>query len=132
MQARTSSEARRFLPPGCLGSAKKQRRSSLRKKRASATSTSSRDTGGGGGGGGGTTAFRSPATHAVNYGASFGLHDIAAAAGEGEVVFAHSMSPLLSELFNGKLASTIRLFCQRAVAESSGQQRRGRGSSRCV
>lgn len=46
---------------------------------------------------------------------------------ESEVAVACSMSPLLAELFNGKLASTISLFCRRAVAESSGRQWRGVG-----
>lgn len=42
----------------------------------------------------------------------------------GELAMARSMSPLLSELFNGKLGTTIETFCQRAANESRTQRRR--------
>ncbi|CAN0366466.1 unnamed protein product [Ectocarpus fasciculatus] len=36
-----------------------------------------------------------------------------------------SMSPLLTELLNGKLGTTIAMFCRRAAAEARAPRRRG-------
>ncbi|CAM9138171.1 unnamed protein product, partial [Sphacelaria rigidula] len=111
-KARTPSEARRFLPPGSLDANKQQRRSSFRKKRSSSVVTN-------------TTTSTSGGAASTKSGVS--VIDMQHPGAESEVAVACSMSPLLAELFNGKLASTISLFCRRAVAESSGRQWRGVG-----
>ena len=41
---------------------------------------------------------------------------------EGELIALRSMSPLLSELLNGKLGTTIAMFCQRAAAEAKSRR----------
>ncbi|CAN0498609.1 unnamed protein product, partial [Ectocarpus sp. 12 AP-2014] len=96
------SDAFRFLPPGSVP----KRRSSLRERRAAAAA-----------------AAAAAATDA-------GTARVAALAavdggGEGELSVIRSMSPLLAELLNGKLGTTIAMFCRRAAAEARAPRRRG-------
>ncbi|CAM9961555.1 unnamed protein product, partial [Ectocarpus sp. 8 AP-2014] len=96
------SDAFRFLPPG----SGPKRRSSLRKRRASAAAAAAAATDAG-------TARVAAALSAVGGG------------GEGELSVMRSMSPLLAELLNGKLGTTIAMFCRRAAAEARAPRRRG-------
>lgn len=112
MQVHVPSEATRFLPPGVAGT----RRLSARRRRTATASASQVPSGGsgpnvGGRDGGGDCNHRNLASAWVGGETS-------------EVAAALSTSPLLSELFNGKLASTIQMFCRRAVTEASGRRRR--------
>eukprot|EP00903_Cladosiphon_okamuranus_P011406 g10749.t1 len=104
------SDAFRFLPPG----SGPKRRSSLRKRRAAAAAAAVTTAGAN------STAAQQSAT-AVPLSANA----VAARNGEGELSVARSMSPLLSELLNGKLGKTIAMFCRRTAEESRVSRPRG-------
>eukprot|EP00904_Undaria_pinnatifida_P008643 jgi/Undpi1/4909/HiC_scaffold_19.g08261.m1 len=96
------SDSFRFLPPG----SGPKRRSSVRKRRATAgTSTSSWPS-------------SSAATAGASVNSTAGSGSGGGGGGEEELVALRSMSPLLSELLNGKLGTTIAMFCQRAAVEA--------------
>ena len=100
------SDACRFLPPG----SGPKRRSSLRKRRAAAAATADAN---------------STAAQLSAIAATLSTEGVGARNGEGELSVARSMSPLLSELLNGKLGKTIAMFCRRAAEESRAARRRG-------
>lgn len=102
------SDAIRFLPPGSGA----KRRSSARKRRSATNATASSSSG---------VAIGAVSAAAARVDAGM---DLAAGRGdEGELAAVRSASPLLLELFNGKLGTTIEMFCRRAVAETKTRQR---------
>lgn len=113
LQSGGVSDALRFLPPG----SGPKRRSSLRRRRAAAAAAA---------------AVAATPAHANNttaqqsaIAATLSSEGVGASTGEGELSVARSMSPLLSELLNGKLGKTITMFCRRAAEESRASRRRG-------
>ena len=70
----------------------------------------------------GTSTSSWPSSSAATAGASVnstaGSGSGGGGGGEEELVALRSMSPLLSELLNGKLGTTIAMFCQRAAVEA--------------
>ncbi|CBN75274.1 hypothetical protein Esi_0076_0080 [Ectocarpus siliculosus] len=97
------SDAFRFLPPG----SGPKRRSSLRKRRAAAA------------------AAAAPAATEAGTARVVAALSAVDGGGEGELSVMRSMSPLLAELLNGKLGTTIAMFCRRAAAEARAPGRRG-------
>ncbi|CAM9180764.1 unnamed protein product, partial [Laminaria digitata] len=112
------SDSFRFLPPG----SGPKRRSSVRKRRAAASTPSWPSTSA-------TPAGSTGVDSTAGSGSGGGGGGSGGGGGEGELIALRSMSPLLSELLNGKLGTTIAMFCQRAVAEAKTRRLSGRRAS---